>query len=79
MGLMTGGHHPGSDERLIPMRGTRLFVEVFGDPSAPALLYLHGGPGMSCHEFTRWQAGPLSRELWRSSGISHDQKWSYSL
>jgi len=63
MAHMTGGHRPGSDEGLIPVGGTRLFVEVFGDPSRPALLYLHGGPGMSCHEFTRWQAGLLGREL----------------
>ncbi len=63
MARMTNGQQSGSDERLIPVRGTRLFVEACGDPGQPVLLYLHGGPGMSCHEFIRWQAGLLSREL----------------
>jgi proline iminopeptidase len=63
MAFMTGGLQPGSDERLIPVRGTRLFAEVCGDSSSPVLLYLHGGPGMSCYEFTRWQARLLGRLL----------------
>jgi proline iminopeptidase len=54
---MASGHQPGSDGRLIPVRGTRLFVEACGDPNKAALVYLHGGPGTSCHEFMRWQAG----------------------
>jgi proline iminopeptidase len=60
---MASGHQPGSDGRLIPVRGTRLFVETCGDRSKPALVYLHGGPGTSCHEFMRWQAGLLGRDL----------------
>jgi proline iminopeptidase len=60
---MASGYPPDSDGRLIPVRGTRLFVEACGDRSKPALVYLHGGPGTSCHEFMRWQAGLLGRNL----------------
>jgi len=60
---MTTGYQPGAGGRLIPVRGTRLFVEVCGDASEPALLYLHGGPGFGCHEFILWQAGLLGGEL----------------
>jgi proline iminopeptidase len=45
------------------VRGTSLFVQTYGDPGQPALLYLHGGPGLGCHEFTCWQAEVLSRDL----------------
>src|ERR1700753_1273881 len=41
----------------------RLFVDVRGDSEAPALLYLHGGPGMSCHDFMVWQGDRLSADL----------------
>jgi proline iminopeptidase len=41
----------------------RLFVDVRGDSEAPALLYLHGGPGMSCHDFMLWQGDRLSAHL----------------
>lgn len=39
----------------------RLFVDVRGEPGAPPLLYLHGGPGMSCYTFMLWQGELLSR------------------
>ncbi|MFD0637581.1 alpha/beta hydrolase [Catenulispora yoronensis] len=32
-----------------------------GDVDAPALLYLHGGPGMGCHNFVQWQGQTLAR------------------
>jgi proline iminopeptidase len=60
---MTSGPRPSSDGRLIALRGTRLFVDVCGEPNGAALLYLHGGPGFGCHEFTQWQAGLLGRIL----------------
>ena len=41
----------------------RLFLDVRGDPTAPPLLYLHGGPGMGCAEFMRWQGDRLGRHL----------------
>ncbi len=49
--------------RLVEIPGTRLYVYTFGDPNASALLYLHGGPGMGCHEFARWQGEALGRRL----------------
>jgi proline iminopeptidase len=63
LAVMISGHKSDAGGHLIPVRGTRLFVEVYGDPGAPAVLYLHGGPGMSCHEFTQWQSTALGRGL----------------
>lgn len=39
----------------------KLFVDVRGEPTAPPVLYLHGGPGMSCYTFMVWQGPLLSR------------------
>ncbi len=41
--------------------GGRLFVDVRGEPTAPPVLYLHGGPGISCYSFMLWQGPLLSR------------------
>jgi proline iminopeptidase len=41
----------------------RLFLDVRGDAGAPPLLYLHGGPGLGCHEFMSWQGDRLSGRL----------------
>jgi proline iminopeptidase len=49
--------------RLVDAADTRLYVEEHGDPSAPALLYLHGGPGMGCAGFVAWQAERLGGAL----------------
>jgi proline iminopeptidase len=49
--------------RYVEVRGTRLYVYEIGDAEAPALLYLHGGPGMGCHEFVHWQGRALGRRL----------------
>jgi proline iminopeptidase len=45
---------------LIPVRGTRLYVEVLGPANAPAVLYLHGGPGTGSYDFVVMQAARLS-------------------
>jgi proline iminopeptidase len=47
------------------MKMTRhgLFTDVRGEAGAPALLYLHGGPGTGCHEFMAWQGDLLARDL----------------
>jgi proline iminopeptidase len=48
-------------ERHVTVDGTRLFVDLRGDPAGPPVLYLHGGPGASCHGFMVWQGELLSR------------------
>lgn len=50
-------------ERYVTIGGTRLFVDLRGSPADPPLLYLHGGPGMSCHEFMAWQGDRLASRL----------------
>jgi proline iminopeptidase len=49
--------------RHVEVRGTRLYVYELGGPDAPALLYLHGGPGMGCHEFVQWQGTALAADV----------------
>jgi proline iminopeptidase len=49
--------------QYIPVDGTRLFADVRGRPGAPALLYLHGGPGMGSYEFMHWQGELLPEDL----------------
>lgn len=48
--------------RLIPVRGTRLWVEDYGPRDAPALLYVHGGPGLGVFEFSHFMRDRLSRD-----------------
>ena len=48
---------------LIEIRGTRLYVDQRGPEHAPALLYLHGGPGSGSYDFMSFQGGRLSRQL----------------
>ena len=40
-----------------------LYVEAWGVRDAPALLYLHGGPGQGCYEFVEHQAARLSDKI----------------
>lgn len=50
-----------SSGRLIDIGGTHLFVVMRGPADAPALLVLHGGPGLDHHEFADYLdalAGP---------------------
>ena len=49
--------------RLISINGTRIFVDERGDPAAPAVLYIHGGPGQSCYDFMRTQGDLLAERL----------------
>ena len=49
--------------RLVGVNGTRLFVDDRGDPTAPAVLYIHGGPGQGCYDFMRSQGDLLARRL----------------
>jgi proline iminopeptidase len=68
---------------LIPVRDTKLYVEISGPSTAAPLLYMHGGPGGSCYDFSELQAARLSsdlrlvmydqRSVLRSDPISEDQ------
>ncbi len=49
--------------RMVEVRGTRLYVEDTGPRDAPALLYLHGGPGSGAYDFSLFQGARLSRAL----------------
>ncbi|MBY6036632.1 alpha/beta hydrolase [Fictibacillus nanhaiensis] len=47
----------------IMISNKRLHVEMFGTKDNPAVLYLHGGPGESCYDFTYHQAERLSEDF----------------
>lgn len=40
-----------SSPGLVAVGDGEVFVDARGQESAPALLYVHGGPGQSCHDF----------------------------
>ena len=40
-----------------------LYADIRGDAAAPALLFLHGGPGQGCHDFMALQGDLLRRSL----------------
>jgi proline iminopeptidase len=40
-----------------------LFADVRGDAGAPALLFLHGGPGQGCHDFMALQGDLLAASV----------------
>jgi proline iminopeptidase len=48
---------------LIDIRGKKLYVECFGSKEKPTVLYLHGGPGESCHDFTYHQSKRLEEQF----------------
>ena len=50
-------------EELIGIGDTRLFVDDRGEPGAPALLFIHGGPGQGCYDFMRAQGDGLARAI----------------
>jgi proline iminopeptidase len=35
---------------LVGVRGTRLFIERYGDPAATPIIYIHGGPGSGSYD-----------------------------
>jgi|HubBroStandDraft_2_1064218.scaffolds.fasta_scaffold195147_1 proline iminopeptidase len=47
----------------VSVNGTGLFVDDRGDAIAPALLFIHGGPGQSCYDFMQIQGDRLARRL----------------
>jgi proline iminopeptidase len=56
--------------RLVEIRGTRLHVMEAGDPAAPALLFVHGGPGQGAYDFFHHQRDLLSKDV-RLVGVDH--------
>jgi proline iminopeptidase len=48
---------------LMEIRGTRLYLDQRGPEDAPALLYLHGGPGSGSYDFMSFQGDHLSQHL----------------
>jgi proline iminopeptidase len=54
--------------RLMIVNGARIFVDDRGDPDAPPLLFIHGGPGQGCYDFMR-SAGDLLAERLRVIGV----------
>ena len=48
---------------LVSVNGTRLFADDRGEAAAPALLFIHGGPGQSCYDFMQVQGDKLGRQL----------------
>jgi proline iminopeptidase len=49
--------------RLVPVNGTRLHVDEYGDPAAPMMLFVHGGPGQGSYDFSRHQGARLGRHV----------------
>jgi proline iminopeptidase len=43
--------------------GHGLYADIRGDAAAPALLFLHGGPGQGCHDFMAIQGALLGRSV----------------
>jgi proline iminopeptidase len=54
---------PAPPGQLVAVRGTRLFIDDSGPRDAPALLYLHGGPGAGSYDFQLYQRDRLNRAL----------------
>jgi proline iminopeptidase len=48
---------------LLNIRGKDLYVEVYGSAEKEAVLYLHGGPGESCYDFSVAQAEILAENF----------------
>jgi len=46
------------------IRGKKLYVETHGSPKNKPVLYLHGGPGESCYDFSFHQAERLKDSLY---------------
>jgi proline iminopeptidase len=45
------------------LTGHGLYADIRGDAAAPALLFLHGGPGQGCHDFMAIQGDLLGRSV----------------
>ncbi|MGW6189812.1 alpha/beta fold hydrolase [Bacillus cereus] len=69
--------------KYMDIRGKKLYVEAHGNPKSKPVLYLHGGPGESCYDFSFHQAVRLKDSLYvimidqrgvcRSEGINEEE------
>ncbi|MBB2482610.1 alpha/beta fold hydrolase [Heyndrickxia shackletonii] len=50
-------------KKYINVRGKQIYVETHGADHLPKLLYLHGGPGSGCCDFTYFQSSILSKSI----------------
>ncbi|MEK7016740.1 alpha/beta fold hydrolase [Bacillus sp. FSL R9-9410] len=50
--------------KYMSIRGKKLYVETHGSPKNKPVLYLHGGPGESCYDFSFHQAERLKNSLY---------------
>ncbi|MBE5104865.1 alpha/beta hydrolase [Bacillus thuringiensis] len=50
--------------KYMNIRGKKLYVETHGNPKNNPVLYLHGGPGESCYDFSFHQAEKLKGSLY---------------
>ncbi|PEW00211.1 alpha/beta hydrolase [Bacillus cereus] len=50
--------------KYMDIRGKKLYVEAHGTPKSKPVLYLHGGPGESCYDFSFHQAVRLKDSLY---------------
>lgn len=48
-----------ANSKMMKVRGKELYVETYGLPDKQAVLYLHGGPGEMCYDFSYHQAHRL--------------------
>ena len=51
------------DGQFIEVNGKKLYVEVDDSNTDKAILYLHGGPGESCFDFTYHQKNRLGQNF----------------
>ncbi len=69
------------------IRGKDIYVETYGSKENPALLYLHGGPGESCYDFSAHQPERLQDDFYliaidqrgvcRSALIEEDEAFGF--
>lgn len=47
--------------KFIEIRGKKTYVEIHGENNTETVLYLHGGPGESCYDFSYHQSKQLAK------------------
>ena len=72
---------------VMTIRNKGIHVETHGSKESPALLYLHGGPGESCYDFSFHQSGRLGKHFYlvaidqrgvcRSEAIQENEEFGF--